>query len=160
MSDASAAPASHAIATTTVKRGSAKRASKAKPASGKRSKYNARGEHVNGVWMASGTQAERYRQLLALEKEGKIGNLRTEIPFPLVVNNVKITMYRLDFMYDTLNERGQEERRVYEEVKGFVTPQYRVTKKLFEALQQTKLSEIFCSSAKEMSAKWAGIIPD
>ncbi len=144
-----------ATPSTAAKSGSAKRATKGGK---RRGKYNASGERVNGVWMASASQAERYRQLLKMEQDGLIANLKTEVPYHLTVNNRKITTYRLDFLYDEINDRGQEMRRIYEEVKGFVTPQYRITKKLFEAIHQVEISEIMCGRVSEMKL-WAGKIP-
>lgn len=140
-------------------------------------KYNAAGEWVNGVWMASGAQAERYRQLLELEKAGTITDLRTEVPFDLTVNNVLICRYRADFSYSLADERGEPTVDVVEDVKGMVTPEFRLKEKLFNALRPTRLSVLHVkgecrhpiesrnhptrkkSSAGWMDRHWRGKIP-
>jgi hypothetical protein len=117
----------------------------AKPATtagSRNGKFNAAGERVNGVWMASGAQAERYRQLLAMEEAGRILNLRTEVPFDLIVNNILICRYRADFTYDIADERGEPTVDKIEDVKGMVTPEFSLKLKLFNALMPTPLSVI------------------
>ncbi len=117
----------------------------AAPASGastKRGKFNAAGERVNGIWMASGAQAERYRQLLSMQDRGLILNLATEVRFDLVVNNQLICRYRADFCYDLPDERGEPIASRTEDVKGMVTPEFAIKLKLFNALHDPKLSVI------------------
>lgn len=114
----------------------------AKFAGARNGKFNAAGERVNGVWMASAAQAERYRQLLFMAEVGIIGDLRTEVSFPLVVENQLICKYRCDFIYNVLDERGEPLSEVIEDVKGMVTPEFVLKHKLFDALIPTKLSVI------------------
>lgn len=110
---------------------------------GKRSsKYNAAGERVNGIWMASAAQAERYRQLLRMEMNGMIDNLKTEVAYPLTVNNRLICTYRADFSYDVIDDRGHPLRAVIEDVKGMVTDVFALKEKLFNALSPVPLSVI------------------
>lgn len=92
--------------------------------------------------MASAAQAERYRQLLELEQAGVIGNLKTEVPIDCLVNNVLICRYRADFTYDILDERGEPLQPKIEDVKGMVTPEFRIKEKLVNAISVTPLSVI------------------
>lgn len=138
------------------------------PAPG-RKKYNARGEHIEHagkqVWIPSAIQAVRARQLIMMERVGTIGNLRFEVRVPLVVNNKKVCDYRCDHVYDVLGERGTELRTVWEEVKGFITPEYRLKKKLFEATTGNKISEIMTPGGGKkqvalLETEWQNRIPD
>jgi hypothetical protein len=125
---------------STARPGSAAPATSAGSPSGRKGKFNAGGEHVNGIWQASEAQAERYRQLLELEVAGTIGNLRTEVPFQLTVNNTIICVYRCDFCYDVLNGFGEPTRAIVEDVKGMQTPEFKLKRKLFDATQAVPLS--------------------
>jgi hypothetical protein len=139
-------------------------------------KYKAKGQYVEGVWMASGAEAERYRQLLLLAEAGTIENLKTQPRFNLMVNNHKIAEYRADFAYDVVNDRGQVLHSYIEDVKGLVTPEFRLKHKLFKALYPSlELSIIevgasrqrageprdgLPSSVRWMRANWTGRLPE
>lgn len=144
------------------------------PGGGRNGKFNAAGRHVAGVWCASDAEAERYEQLLALEAKGTIGNLRTQVPTDLTVNNQLICRYRCDFAYDVLDDHGRQMRSVIEDVKGMVTPEFKLKHKLFDALSPVPLTLIKvkgkakhpgrpgekASSAGWMNLHWKGRIPD
>jgi hypothetical protein len=117
-------------------------ASTAGAGSARNGKFNAAGERVNGIWMASAAQAERYRQLLSMQERGLILNLRTEVPFDLTVNNQLICRYRADFCYDLPDERGEPVAARTEDIKGMVTPEFALKLKLFNALHEPSLSVI------------------
>lgn len=139
-------------------------------------KYNAKGEHVTidgkEVWIPSAAQAERARQLIALREAGTIDGLRLEMPVPLDVNGRRVCIYKVDAAYDVVDPRGAPLRRVYEEVKGLPTADWRLKKKLFEAVEGVKLSVIQVADRKEwpnergyssaqwMRDNWAGRLPD
>jgi hypothetical protein len=132
---------------TTASAGSAANATRAGSPSGRKGKFNAGGEHVESdshgkVWCASSAEAERFRQLLALFVDGKIENLKTQPVYPLVVESRHIAVYRADFCYDVIDERGRLVRHVIEDVKGMITPEFRIKHKLFDALYPTPLSVI------------------
>lgn len=132
---------------TTASAGSAANATSAGSRSGRKGKFNAGGEHVTSdthgvVWCASSAEAERFRQLLSMFAAGTIENLKTQPIYPLVVNNRPIAVYRADFCYDALDERGRYVRHIIEDVKGMITPEFRIKHKLFEALYATPLSVI------------------
>jgi hypothetical protein len=128
---------------TTVRRNSAYRATARRSRLGK---YNANGEKVmfkgRPIWIASDVQAERTRQLIDMEEHGVIEGLRIEVPCPLVVNNMTVCTYRMDAVYHVLTPAGAFERLQYEEVKGNVTPDWRIKLKLFNALHPEKVAVI------------------
>lgn len=109
-------------------------------------KYNARGGWVEHAgkrqWIPSEAQLVRCHQLIALEKADMIGNLRFEVPVKLIVRNKLICTYRVDSVYDVLDEHGRPRRHVFEEVKGFVTADYVIKRKLFDAISEVPLSVI------------------
>ncbi len=134
-----------------------------------RKKYNARGEYVQlhdkRVFIPSAIQAVRLRQLIEMEQAEMIGNLKAEVRIPIVINNLKVFEYRCDHVYDVLDERGYEARQVYEEVKGFITPEYRLKKKVFEAVMQVKISEIMTpgggtKQVENLTQMWKNKIPE
>lgn len=123
---------------TAAKPGSAKRATKGGTRRGSTRKYNAKGEHIvlNGkpVWIPSAAQAVRLRQLIVMQEQGLIENLRAEVPVDLVVNKKRICRYRCDHVYDLLDVQGRSVRTVWEDVKGLLTPDFKLKHKLFDAL--------------------------
>lgn len=141
-----AAAAAHQIPagrSTTAGAGSAAPVTNTGFRNGRRGKFNAAGEFVEDgkggrLWCASEAEAERYRQLLELERDDVIRNLRTQVTFPLVVNNHPITRYRADFVYDVVRDH----RTIVEDVKGMETPEFKLKHKLFNATQPVKLSVI------------------
>lgn len=139
---APAASATLAGRSTTGGPGTAADATSASSPPGRLGKYNAAGERVNGKWMASAAEAERYRQLSRLEMNGIIDNLQTQTTFLLTVNNRVICRYRADFCYDVIDDRGSVIRSVIEDVKGMVTPEFVLKHKLFDALQPVPLTII------------------
>lgn len=159
-------------ASTTATSGSASGAGASGNRPGRNGKFNAAGERVDGIWMASASEAERYRQLLRMEMAGRIDNLRTQVNFPLIVSNVLITKYRADFCYDVIDEQGHVIRSVIEDVKGMITPEFKLKNKLFNALEPVKLTVIHvkgqvklpgadkASGAGWMHVHWADKIPD
>lgn len=124
--------------------------------------------------MASEAEAERYRQLLRMEMDGRIQNLRTQVTHPLMVNNQLICRYRSDFEYQIIDEHGRITGDRVEDVKGFETPDFKLKKKLFDALEPTPLTVIPAkgkakhpdrmdqpsSRAGWMHKHWADKLPD
>lgn len=111
-------------------------------AGGRKGKFNARGEHCDGHWFASAAEAERYLQLKELEAAGRIDKLQLQVTYPLTVNGVLITRYRADFSYDVIDDRGGCIRSVVEDIKGMITPEFTIKRKLYDALYPVKLSVI------------------
>lgn len=171
---AGAANPTRASASTAARPGSAPHATQGGSPNGRHGKFNAAGEHVNGVWCASAAEAERYRQLLRMEMNGMIDNLVTQPKYDLIVNNRKITQYRADFSYDVITLGGQILRSVIEDVKGMLTPEFELKHKLFDALVTPALSLLHVkgkarhpdapnepgTTAGWMHKHWADRIPD
>lgn len=97
------------------------------------SKYHARKTEVDGIKFDSRAEAKRYGELYLLQVGGHITNLKLQPSFVLIdafVDNTgekenKVT-YKADFMYDM---NGQT---IVEDVKGVITREYRVKRKLFK----------------------------
>jgi len=95
-------------------------------------KYNAKKVIVDGIMFDSKREARRYKELKMLEKAGKIKNLKLQPVFLLQEGfyrngkAIRQMTYKADFEY--VDEKG---RRVVEDVKGVVTKEYAIKKKLF-----------------------------
>ena len=100
------------------------------------SKYRSIPTLVNGITFHSKKEAEKYRDLLLLERAKKVSDLQMQVPFPCVVNGKKICSYFADFVY---TEKGKQ---VVLDVKGYRTPLYKMKKKLVEALYDLKILEV------------------
>lgn len=72
-------------------------------------------------------EAKRCDQLVALQAEGKINHLEHQPEFRVVINDKLICRYVADFAWFV------SDCRVVEDVKGVLTPVYRLKKKLVEA---------------------------
>tara|TARA_R110000824_G_scaffold352968_1_gene540110 strand:+ start:403 stop:723 length:321 start_codon:yes stop_codon:yes gene_type:complete len=94
----------------------------------RKNKYNAKKTNVDGITFDSKRESRRYLELKTLLHAGHISDLELQIPFPCIVNDKKICSYKADFAYI------QDGKRVVEDVKGFVTRDFRLKKKLVEAL--------------------------
>jgi hypothetical protein len=107
----------------------------------KRGKYNQQGRHEDGHWFASKAEAERYLQLKQLRDQGKIEHLELQPSFPVQVKGIAICTYRADFRYIIISDGGWRQD-VVEDVKGLPTPEYKLKKKLVEAIYQIPIHEI------------------
>lgn len=112
----------------------------------KRGKYNAQGSHIDGHWFASKAEGIRYLQLKEMEKQGTIEGLELQPSYRIMVSGQMITTYRGDFRYVVI-ENGKR-RRILEDVKGMQTTEYKIKKKLVEAL----FEPVFELPAKDVSA--------
>jgi hypothetical protein len=119
----------------------------------RKGKFNANGEHIDGIWFASEAEAERYRQLKDMQEAGTIANLRTQVTYDLVVNNVRICGYRADFTYLVIDDVGRELRAVVEDVKGMVTPEFTLKHRLYDALMPVPLSVILVKGEARHSVR-------
>lgn len=91
-------------------------------------KFNAQRISVDGIWFDSKAEAREYNRLKQLEEEGKIADLILQPVFECVVNGKKICAYRADFSY----QKGK--KRIVADVKGRSTAEFKLKKKLVEAL--------------------------
>lgn len=80
----------------------------------------------------SKAEHKRWQHLAMLERAGEIRDLRCQVPFELIPAQVspsgkkeRPTVYLADFVY-----RAQDGAEVVEDVKGAVTPEYRLKRKL------------------------------
>jgi len=94
----------------------------------KRSKYGNRKTVVDGITFASAKEAKRFGELKLLEKAGVIADLTLQPRFPLKVNGLLICTYVGDFTYRS------DGASVVEDSKGFITPEFRLKKKLMLAV--------------------------
>lgn len=96
-------------------------------------KYNNKKITVNGQVFDSKKEANRYKELLLLEKAGEIYDLRRQVKFKLIpTQRDEVTgevverecSYKADFTY----EEGI--KTVVEDVKGYRTKEYIIKRKL------------------------------
>ena len=102
------------------------------------SKYHARVTFVDGISFASGMEARRYVELRTLLRAGIIRDLQLQPRYPLTVNGVLVCTYVGDFYYvECATGAG-----VLEDVKGFVTPEYKLKRKLLKAVYGLDIVEV------------------
>lgn len=99
----------------------------------KRGKYNARGEWIDEHFFASAAEAGRYLQLKELQQQGRISDLELQPPFACYVSGRLVCTYRADFRYRKRGV-GIAYRVLVEDVKGMVTKEYALKRKLVAAL--------------------------
>lgn len=99
-------------------------------------KYHARRAEIDGFKFASRAEARRYQELRLVEAAGEIRNLKCQVRFPLVVNDVKIGTYVCDFQY-----RDRSGAVIVEDVKGCRTQVYKIKRALMKALYHIDILE-------------------
>lgn len=106
-------------------------------------KYKNQKVTCNGIKFDSKKEANRYSELLLLERAGAITNLELQVPFELIPNqkiNGKVVeracKYVADFCY---TENGQ---RVVEDTKGFRTAEYIIKRKLMLYVHGIRIKEV------------------
>lgn len=110
----------------------------------RRSKYRNIRTTVDGIAFDSKREAARWTELRLLERAGQIRNLERQVSYALTVNGVKIGTYRCDFAYE--DRKTDCDLMVWfvpvvEDVKGMLTPMYRLKKKLMKALHGVEILE-------------------
>jgi hypothetical protein len=92
-------------------------------------KYGNKSKNVDGVSFQSTGEADRWSELLLLEKAKKIRNLQRQVRYRLVVNGELICVYVADFVYD------EGARTIVEDFKSIatMTPTFNIKKKLMKA---------------------------
>lgn len=84
---------------------------------------------VDGIRFASKAEAKRYEELKLLVRAGEISELELQKPYQLTAfDGTKLAKYVADFDY-----RDKSGVRVTEDVKGILTPAFRIKAKLFKA---------------------------
>ena len=97
-------------------------------------KYKAKKAMVGGIKFDSQREAARYTELLLLQKAGHITGLTLQVPFVLApavrldgeTRNKPAIRYLVDFLYTDV-KLG---KIICEDVKGFVTPAFRMKQHL------------------------------
>ena len=105
----------------------------------KKPKYGNKTAVKDGHGFDSQKESRRYQDLKLLEKAGEIQNLDLQTPFEIVINGVRVCIYRSDFTYF---ENG---KLVVEDVKSEATrklPLYRLKKKLVKAWLNLEIQEV------------------
>jgi len=83
----------------------------------------------------SAKEAQRYAELVLLERAGAIAGLRRQVPFALVVNGIHVCDYICDYTY------LEGARVVCEDAKGMRTPVFILKKKLMLACHGLEVKE-------------------
>lgn len=103
----------------------------------RKEKYGRKKTIVDGIEFDSKKEADRYVQLLLMERGGEISGLVVHPAFELEINHVKICGYVADFKY--FDESSCKE--IVEDTKGYRTRAYRIKKKLMLALRGIDVRE-------------------
>lgn len=110
----------------------------------KKHKYHAKPTVVDGVRFDSKAEARRYRELLLLQRAGEVEDILLQPRFELLPKEKgpdgktrRAVHYVADFLVSYPD--GREE---VEDVKGFVTPVYRLKKRMFEHKYGKMIKEI------------------
>ena len=122
-----------------------------------RSKYNAQKTFFNGIWFDSAREADRYAELLLLQRAGKISDLRCQVKYVLIPAQYEVyerygkngkrlkdgkrciekeCAYIADFVY---KEDGKD---VVEDVKGMRTKEYLIKRKLMLWVHGIRIKEV------------------
>ncbi|MDP9195195.1 MAG: DUF1064 domain-containing protein [Pseudomonadota bacterium] len=102
----------------------------------KPSKYNAQPTEVDGIRFASRAESIRYQQLKMMQQMGRIQNLKLQVPFICEVNRRVVCKYIADFVY------VEDGMKITEDVKGMLTPLYKLKKRLMEACHNVVIREV------------------
>jgi len=95
----------------------------------RRSKYNNTSCYCNlGHKHDSMAEAGYCNHLLLLKKAKEIKDFKTQVSYPLMVNDKRVTVHIVDF--EVINKEGKKEVHEY---KGFATAVWNLKRKLFEA---------------------------
>lgn len=97
-----------------------------------------------GLKFDSKAEHKRWQYLVMLQRAGEIRDLRMQVPFELIPAQVspsgkkeRPTVYLADFVYLT-----KEGGRVVEDVKGAVTPEFRLKRKLMLHVHKIEVQEV------------------
>lgn len=100
-------------------------------------KYRAVKTIIDGIKFDSKKEGRRYQDLKILEKSGHVKDLELQPRYDLIINGVKCGFYKADFRYiDTTRNI-----LIVEDVKGMLTPVYRLKKKLMKAIHNIDIFE-------------------
>ena len=92
---------------------------------------------VDGILFASQKEAKVYRDFKLLERAGKLESLVLQMRYPLVVEGRLVCTYVADFVVKPVGKPLE----IYD-AKGYRTREYKLKKKLFEALMGIQIREV------------------
>ncbi|WP_245643651.1 DUF1064 domain-containing protein [Roseateles chitosanitabidus] len=108
-------------------------------------KYGNTKVQADGITFDSKAEHRRWCHLRVLERAGEIRDLRLQVPFELIPAQVsttgkkqRATVYLADFVY----ARTKDGKVVVEDVKGAVTPEFRLKRKLMLERHGIEIQEI------------------
>jgi hypothetical protein len=108
-----------------------------------RSKYQSKKTTVDGIEFDSQKEARRFRELVLLERAGRIQDLKWQVKFELIPSQridgkvvERACTYVADFVY---TENG---KNVVEDTKGFKTKDYIIKRKLMLWVHGIRIKEI------------------
>jgi Protein of unknown function (DUF1064) len=104
----------------------------------KASKYHNQKTEHNGIQFDSRKEADRYQDLILMERARLIQDIELQPRYNLVVNGHRLGFYRADFRYKDVATSCV----VVEDVKGVKTAVYNLKKKLVKALYGIEIIEI------------------
>lgn len=90
-------------------------------------KYRAQPVRDDDGYFASKKEHRHWQTLKLRERAGEISKLERQVRFHLEHNGIRICDYVADFVY------FEGQRRVVCDVKGFVTPEFRLKSKMMKA---------------------------
>ena len=102
------------------------------------SKYHNRKTSYKGISFDSRKEANRYQELLLMERAGLIRNIELQPRYDLIVNSQKIGFYKADFRYEMVGTGDV----VVEDAKGVRTPVYVMKRKLVKAIYNIDIVEV------------------
>lgn len=113
-------------------------------------KYNAKKVTVDGITFDSKGEADRWCELVLLQKAGIVKNLERQVPFELQPSFRKRgkTYRAINYIADFVYER--DNIKVVEDLKGFRTKEFALKLKLFEYRYPTLYLEINQLSKKKV----------
>ena len=103
-----------------------------------KNKFNAKKTECLGILLDSKWEAERYGQLVMLQRANHIRDLKTQVRFDIVINEQKVCTYVADFTYYEINQDGSEEF-IVEDAKGLETAVFRLKKKLMKIVNDLEI---------------------
>jgi hypothetical protein len=96
----------------------------------RRNKYGAESSWINGIRFASKAEARYYQNLIYRERLGEVTDVRLQEPFVVLGPKGQVVCtYRADFVFWDVKEG----RRRVIDVKGMVTPLFKLKKRVVEA---------------------------
>ena len=104
----------------------------------KPSKYKNKRVLHEGVWFDSIAELKRWLDLKILLNVGVILVLQRQVRFKIYINGMEVCTYVADFVY-IVTDGGH---KLVEDVKGCVTKEYALKKKLMRAVHGIEITEI------------------